>query len=32
VQEMDLNEKELFQLIDDDFSEELEVICEKNIS
>jgi hypothetical protein len=32
VQEMDLNEKELFQLIDDDFTEELEVICEKNIS
>ena len=33
---MDLNENELFQIVDiegkDDFSEELEVICEKNIS
>ena len=33
---MDLNENELFQLVDvegkEDFSEELEIICEKNIS
>ena len=33
---MDLNENDLFQLVDiegkEDFSEELEIICEKNIS
>lgn len=33
---MDLNENELFQLVDiegkDDVSEELEIICESNIS
>ena len=29
---MDLNEKELFQLVDDEFSDELEAICEKNVS
>jgi hypothetical protein len=30
---MDLNENDLFQLVDiEDFSKELEIICEKNIS
>jgi hypothetical protein len=30
---MDLNENDLFQLVEiEDFSKELEIICEKNIS